>query len=101
MRMDLAEQSHTPLDRDVGDIVEERRIDIDKVPALLDEVSPQPDQVGDFGGIGIVFAEPEDDPLATFKAVYGHFGERIFNRGCRYAPEPRRREILSVHLKRP
>src|SRR5665213_2208766 len=69
MGMDLTYKPEAVLYRDVGNVVEQRRMDVDKVLALFDQGTPKADQVRDGGNFGAVLAEPEDDSFVALGAV--------------------------------
>ena len=78
-----------------------RRMDIDVVLALLDQRTPETDQVRDIGDVVAVLAEPEDDSFGAFGAVDRHFIEGVFDCGLGYAPEPGLRESTDYSFEAP
>src|SRR5271170_7466411 len=83
MGMDLTHQPDSMVNRDVGNVVEELRVDVDIVFALLDQGTPKANQVRDVCDLAIVLAQPEDDPFVAAGAVVGHFVEGVVYRGFR------------------
>jgi hypothetical protein len=99
--MDLADKAEALLNRDVGNVVQKRGMDIDIVLSLLDEGAPETDQVRDISNVVAVLAEPEDDSFGAFGSVERHLIEGVFDRALGYAPKPGLCEVWVTHLNRP
>ena len=99
--MDLPYKAEAMLYRDIGDVVQQRGMDVDVLLALLHQWPPETDQVRDIGDLVAVLAEPEDDSFGAFDAVDRHFIEESSIAALGYAPKPGLGEIWVTHLKRP